>query len=107
MGKNHPLRQLNKARNHIQLGLTWGNRQAIFDWRRIIKNDNVYSCTWDEFENWIRQQIKGEFSWKIRPIGSKKSREIIVESIEMMIKNNDGSFPDSGDMFIEKITGQK
>lgn len=50
---------------------------------------------------------KGSFHGKYGPLVQKKSREIIVESIEMMIKNNDGSFPDSGDMFIEKITGQK
>ena len=70
-------------------------------------DDYIFSCSWDEFENWIKQQIDGDFSWKLRPIDSEKSREIIVESIELSIRNNDGTFPEKGDMFIEKISQEK
>ena len=35
----------------------------------------IFSCSWDEFENWIKQQIDGDFSWKLRPIDSKGNRE--------------------------------
>jgi hypothetical protein len=70
-------------------------------------DDTVLSCSWDEFEDWIRQKINGDFSWKLRPIDSEKSREIIVESIELSIRNNDGTFPETGDMFIEKISQEK
>jgi hypothetical protein len=70
-------------------------------------DDTVLSCSWDEFEDWIRQKINGDFSWKLRPIDSENSREIIVESIELSIRNNDGTFPEKGDMFIEKISQEK
>ena len=38
---------------------------------------------------------------------TRKSREVIIESIERAIKNNNGVFPDAGDMFIEKISKKK
>ena len=38
---------------------------------------------------------------------TRKSREVIIESIEKAIKNNNGVFPDAGDMFIEKISAKK
>ena len=66
-------------------------------------DDYILSCSWDEFEDWIKQKIKGDFSWKLRPMDTKNSREIIIESIEMSIANNNGIFPETGDMFVEKI----
>jgi hypothetical protein len=70
-------------------------------------DDTVLSCSWDEFEEWIRQKIKGDFSWKIRPLDSKNSRGVIIESIEMSIRNNNGTFPEKGDMFLEKLSPEK
>ena len=67
-----------------------------------MTDKRLLSCSWDEFEDWIRQQIGGEFSWKIRPLGIKENREAVVESIQTTIRNNNGSFPPQGDMFIEK-----
>ena len=61
------------------------------------------SCSWDEFEDWIRRQIGGSFSWKIRPIDSKDNRKAVAESILMTIKQNNGTFPPKGNMFIEKL----
>ena len=46
----------------------------------------IFSCSWYEFEDWIRQQIDGSFSWKIRPIDSKDNRKTVAESILMTIK---------------------
>ncbi len=46
----------------------------------------IFSCSWNEFEDWIRQQIDGSFSWKIRPIDSKDNRKAVAESILMTIK---------------------
>jgi len=63
----------------------------------------ILSCSWDEFEDWIRQQIDGSFSWKIRPIDSKDNRRAVAESILMTIKQNDSTFPPKGNMFIEKL----
>jgi len=67
-----------------------------------IENDTILSCDWSEFEDWIRQQIGGDFSWKIRPMDTEEFRAIIIESIKTTIRNNDGLFPKAGDMFIEK-----
>ncbi len=63
----------------------------------------IFSCSWDEFEDWIRQQIDGSFSWKIHPIDSKDNRRAVAESILMTIKQNNGIFPPKGNMFIEKL----
>ncbi len=63
----------------------------------------IFSCSWDEFEDWIRQQIDGSFSWKIHPIDSKDNRKAVAESILMTIKQNNGTFPPKGNMFIEKL----
>ncbi len=70
-------------------------------------DDTVLSGSWDEFEEWIRQKINGDFSWKIRLLDSKNSRGAIIESIEMSIKNNNGTFPEKGEMFIERLSPEK
>lgn len=70
-------------------------------------DDIVLSGSWDEFEEWIRQKINGDFSWKIRLLDSKYSRGAIIESIERSIRNNNGTFPEKGDMFIEKLSPEK
>ena len=48
---------------------------------KIMVGKNIFSCTWDEFENWIREQIDGNFSWKIRPRDTKENREAIKSTI--------------------------
>ncbi len=53
--------------------------------------------------NWIKQQIDGDVSWKLRPIDSRDNREAVAESILMAIKNNNDTFPEKGDMFVEKL----
>lgn len=70
---------------------------------KLMVEKNIFSCTWDEFEDWIREQINGNFSWKIRPRDTKENREAIAESILRAIRENNNSFPSMGDMFIEKL----
>ncbi len=70
-------------------------------------DNTVLSCSWDEFEEWIRQKINGDFSWKIRPIDSRDNRQAVAESILMAISNNNDIFPEKGDMFIEKLFKEK
>jgi hypothetical protein len=72
-----------------------------------MADNTVLSGSWDEFEEWIRQKINGDFSWKIRLLDSKNSRGAIIESIEISIRNNNGTFPEKGDMFIEKLSPEK
>jgi hypothetical protein len=69
--------------------------------------EHVFLYNWKEFVAWIHKKIDGDFSWKIRSIDTRKSREVIIESIDRAIKNNNGVFPDAGDMFIEKISKKK
>jgi hypothetical protein len=73
----------------------------------LMIDDSVFSCSWDEFEKWIRKQIDGEFSWNIWPIDIKGNRQAIAESILKAIKDNNGSFPAKGDLFIEKLSDSK
>ncbi len=51
----------------------------------LMVDDYIFSFSWDEFENWIKQQIDGDFSWKLRPIDSKDNREAVAESILIAI----------------------
>jgi len=67
---------------------------------------HIFSCSWDEFEDWIKQQINGNFSWKLRPMDSKGNREAVAESILTAIKKNNGTFPETGDLFIEKESNE-
>jgi hypothetical protein len=69
----------------------------------MMMKENILSCSWDEFEDWIRKRINGAFSWKIRPLDSTQSREFIVESIETVIRDNNGVFPETGFTVIEKL----
>ena len=75
----------------------------IVDGRELMVDDYIFSCSWDEFEDWIRKQIGGDFSWKIRPIDTKDNRETVVESILMVIRRNRSTFPEAGDLFVEKL----
>lgn len=70
-------------------------------------DDKIFSYSWDEFEDWIKRQINGDFVWKLRPIDSRENREAVAVSILTAIKKNNGTFPVKGDMFIEKLHNQK
>jgi len=73
----------------------------------MMVDKNIFLCSWDEFEDWIRQQIDGNFSWKIRPIDTRGNREAVVESIRKATRNNNGIFPEAGNTFIEKRIEKK
>ena len=64
------------------------------------------SGDWEEFESWIREQVGGDFIWKIRPLDIKANRQAVMESILSTIKENNGTFPPKGNVFIE-LTSKK
>ena len=66
-------------------------------------DDHIFSCRWDELEDWIKQQINRGFSWKLRPMDSRENRKAVAESILTGIKTNNDTFPETGDLFIEKL----
>lgn len=50
-------------------------------WGQMV-DDSVYSCSWEEFEDWIREQIEEkDFYWKRQPVDLEANRRAIVESI--------------------------
>ena len=57
--------------------------------------------TWEEFEEWIRNTIAGDFRWKIRPQDNASNREMVAELIKDAKKRNDGTFPEQNS-FIER-----
>ena len=63
--------------------------------------EKVLDCPWEQFEELIREAIGSEFIWKIRPGDTGANRQAIMESIERMLREHNGSFPEEGDMFIE------
>ena len=66
-------------------------------------DDHIFSCRWDEFADWIKQQINRDFSWKLRPMDSRENRKAVAESILTGIKTNNDTFPETGDLLIEKL----
>jgi hypothetical protein len=71
-----------------------------------MPDEKILSGVWEEFESWIREQVGGDFIWKIRPLDIKANRQAVMESILRTIKENDGKFPPKGDAFIE-LTSKK
>ncbi|MCP4665838.1 MAG: hypothetical protein GY849_05690 [Deltaproteobacteria bacterium] len=61
----------------------------------------ILDCSWEQFEEIIRKAIGSDFVWKIRPGDTEANRQAIMESIERMLGEHNGSFPEQGDMFIE------
>ncbi|MCG6917992.1 MAG: hypothetical protein LJE89_10640 [Deltaproteobacteria bacterium] len=61
----------------------------------------MLDCSWKEFEELIKKAIGSDFLWKIRPRDTQVNRQTVMESIETMVGNNNGSFPDGGNIFIE------
>ena len=61
----------------------------------------ILDCSWKEFEELIKEAIGSDFLWKIRPRDTQVNRQAVMESIEKMVGNNNGSFPDGGNIFIE------
>ncbi len=71
-----------------------------------MTDEEILSGDWEKFETWIREQVGGNFVWKIRPLDIKTNRQAVMESILRTIKENDGIFPPKGDVFIE-LTSKK
>ena len=63
--------------------------------------EKIRDCTWEQFEEIIRKAIGSDFVWKIRPGDTEATRQVIMESIERLLREHNGSFPEGGDMFIE------
>ena len=66
-----------------------------------MANKNFLSGTWEQFEVWIKTKIGGEISWKVRPRDTKVNRIIVAESILDALDRNGGTFPPSGNLFLE------
>ena len=61
----------------------------------------MLNCPWEQFEEIIRNAIGSDFIWKIRPGDTEANRQAVMESIERMLREHNGSFPEKGDMVIE------
>ena len=64
-------------------------------------NKKILTCPWEQFEDEIRKKIGSGFIWKIRPGDTDANRQAVMESIERILKEHNGSFPEKGDMFIQ------
>ena len=66
----------------------------------------ILGCPWEQFEEIIREVIGSSFIWKIRPADTGDNRQAVMESIERTLREQNGSFPEEGDMFIEPEKGK-
>ena len=67
-----------------------------------MAEEEYLTCSWKEFETWIRETISGDFRWKIRPQDNASNREMVADLIKDVIKRNNGTFPDRNS-FIERL----
>jgi hypothetical protein len=63
--------------------------------------EKIRDCTWEQFEEIIRKAIDSDFAWKIRPGDTEANRQAVMESVERMLREHNGRFPEEGDMFIK------
>jgi len=68
----------------------------------VLGMDEYLTCTWEEFEVWIRSTIGSNFRWKIRPLDNYSNRKMIADLIRDAMKRNNGVFP-RNDAFIEPV----
>ena len=69
-----------------------------------MSKENILDCSWEQFEEIIRKAIGSDFIWKIRPRDTEANRQAIMESIDRMLGEHSGGFPEEGDTFIEPGT---
>ena len=67
----------------------------------MSKMDNYLDGSWEKFEQWIRNTIGSEFSWRVRPMDKRSNREMIAKLVQNDNKGNDGVFPEKNS-FIER-----
>jgi hypothetical protein len=63
----------------------------------------ILDCSWKEFEELIKEVIGSDFLWKIRPQDTQVNRQTVMESVERLVGNDNGSFPEGGNIFIEPM----
>ncbi len=63
--------------------------------------DKHLEGTWEECEAWIRDTIKSDFCWRIRPQGTPTNRELVAELVQSSISWNGGAFPEKNG-FLER-----
>jgi len=63
--------------------------------------EKILDCSWEQFEEILREAIGSGFIWKIRPGDTRDNHQAVMESIERALRVHNGSFPEEGDMFIE------
>ena len=66
-----------------------------------MTNKNFLAGTWDDFESWIKEKVGGDIYWKIRPRDTKVNRMEVAQSIFETMKRNGGTFPSSGNVYVE------
>lgn len=76
-------------------------------WVMEMPDRNFLSKPWTDFETWIKGKIGGDISWKVRPKDTKVNRMKVAMSILRTLERNGGTFPPSGNPFIERKRAMK
>lgn len=69
--------------------------------RSFMSKEKILDCSLEEFEEMVRKAVGSGFTWKIRPRDTEGNRQAVMESVERLLKENNGTFSKEGDMFIE------
>jgi hypothetical protein len=56
--------------------------------RSFMLKAKILGCSWDQFEEIIREAIGSDFIWKIRPGDTDANRQAVMESIERMLREH-------------------
>jgi hypothetical protein len=71
------------------------------DGRSFMSKEKMLDCSWEEFEEMVRKVVGSGFTWKIRPRDTEGNRQAVMESVERLLRENNGTFPKEWNMFIE------
>jgi hypothetical protein len=63
--------------------------------------EKILDCSWERFEEMIREKFGSGFTWKIRPRDTEENRKAVMESILSIMIESNGTFPEKGNAFIE------
>ena len=74
--------------------------------KSFMSKEKILACSWKEFEEKTRKALGSDFIWRTGPRNIEINRQMVMESVERMLRENNGTFPKKGDMFIEPEKGE-
>ncbi|MFQ5330086.1 MAG: hypothetical protein ACE5D4_08885 [Thermodesulfobacteriota bacterium] len=63
--------------------------------------EKILACSWMQFEEMARERIGSDFAWRVQPQDTEVNRLAVMESILSAMIENNCTFPERGNIYIE------